>query len=300
MFRQKAELTTQQIVILVIIIASFAVILFLLFRLNFGGETDKELCHNSVVMRSNSIVPTDTIPLKCKTSYICISEDGSCESMTRPEIKKVKTKEEIFEVLADEMADCWWMFGGGKVDYIGDDWVDSDLYCSICSQIAFDNSVKEIGGLNSGSFNEEELYSYLEGTKIEEGGSTYIEYLHEGQKDKYVGEYKDIDLSKQHYVVMGIWSETNRLAAVGTGIGLIAGGLAAAKFTGGGSLVGVKVGIALIAGAAVGGAVVGGAGYYVGATFFGESGNQFLRPTILEANSEEFNALDCYEVSTLA
>ena len=60
------------------------------------------------------------------------------------ETKKVKTETEVYGILADEMADCWWMFGEGKVNYVGKDLPEKQLYCSICSQLAFDNSLEEI------------------------------------------------------------------------------------------------------------------------------------------------------------
>ena len=52
---KKGELTTHQLVGLIILIVSFAVILFLLFRLNLGETTNKEICHNSVIMKGKSI-----------------------------------------------------------------------------------------------------------------------------------------------------------------------------------------------------------------------------------------------------
>lgn len=49
---RKGELTTQQLVMLIILILSFAVILFFIFRLNLGGTTNKEICHDSVVKKN--------------------------------------------------------------------------------------------------------------------------------------------------------------------------------------------------------------------------------------------------------
>ena len=130
---QKGELTTQQLVVIIILITSFAILLFFLFRLNLTETTNKELCYNSVIMKGSSIFPGETIPLNCKRSYICLTSDGTCEKMTKPQLQKVKTKEETYKVLADEMADCWWMFGEGKINYIGEE-VIPDLYCSLCSK----------------------------------------------------------------------------------------------------------------------------------------------------------------------
>ena len=59
----RGELTTQQIVLLIILITSFTIILFFFFKLNLGEETDKELCHNSVVLKGS--LPSDLTSLNC-------------------------------------------------------------------------------------------------------------------------------------------------------------------------------------------------------------------------------------------
>jgi len=106
--KKKGEMTTQQIVTLVILIASFIVILFFILRLNLGEETEKDVCHNSVITRGSSIVPAASVPLDCKRTYVCITKDGTCENMTTKNEIKVKDKKEIFIALANELSDCWW------------------------------------------------------------------------------------------------------------------------------------------------------------------------------------------------
>src|SRR4030042_3079209 len=107
MKKKEGEITTQQIVLLIILLVSFIVILFFIFRLNIGKTSASEICHNSVVMRSNPI-SKDAIPLRCVRQYICLTKDGECASMTKPEIIKVESKEEIYQALAEQMANCWW------------------------------------------------------------------------------------------------------------------------------------------------------------------------------------------------
>jgi len=296
----RGEITTQQIVLLIILLVSFAVILFLLFRLNFGKETDSEICHNSVVTRGSSVIPADATPLKCSRTYICLTKDGSCEGMTKPEIKKVKTKEEIYGVLADEMANCWWMFGEGKVDYVGKDFFTRDNYCSICSQIAFDNSLKEIEGMGE-EINKDELYNYLSVTQISGKEINYAEYIF-GTNDintlknqVLVGEdgtettattFGTIDLNKQYFVIMGITSEiAGKGWKVAAGIGVAAAGF----FTGGATwtLAGTILGTLIMEyGDEIGAIIVPGNGIK----------NNFLAPTIQEANSESLKKFDCYEI----
>jgi len=285
----RGEMTTQQIVIFIILIASFAVLLFFLFRLNLGSETEKEICHNSVIVRGSSVVSTEAVPLDCKRSYVCITEDGSCESMTKPIEKKVKTKEDIYDVLAKEMVDCWWMFGEGKVNYVGEDLIPG-MYCSICSQIAFDNSVKEI--LEEGELDKEEFYNYLYLKNMTGSDETYLDYLGlEEYYNNFEEEFGIIDLDKQYYVLTGMNSDVSTWGYVAVG-GLIVGGIAFAPFTFGGSA-GFVAGTLL----AVGGGTVG---YFVAPVVQGEVGNRMISPSLIEVNSEEFEGLGCKKIVTIS
>jgi hypothetical protein len=148
---KKGEPSTGALVGIIILVLSFAILLILLFRVDLKKNIDKEICHNSVILKSTVIasqnVMKDVVPLKCKTQVLCLSKDGTCEDMVSPSIVKVKTKEEVYNILAEELASCWWMFGEGQIDYVGKEVLADKNYCSLCSQIAFDNSIKEIKDL---------------------------------------------------------------------------------------------------------------------------------------------------------
>ncbi|NCN51676.1 hypothetical protein GW931_01560 [archaeon] len=298
---KKGELTTQQIVILIILVVSFAVILFFIFRLNLGKETEQDICHNSVITRGKSILPTDTFPLQCKREYLCLSVDGSCEVMTKPDVIKVETKDEIYQALADQLAECWWMFGEGKVNYVGSE-VIPDLQCSICDMIAFDDSVKKEIFNGTGEFDKKELYNYLDKTKRADG-QTYLDYLNlRNFLSSYSGDYGKINLDKQYYSLMGITSDVSTwgwIWRIGAGAGLVAGGLALTPLTGGASGFGAA---ALLTGAkvAVAGGVVTGltGGVLVAAVVRGQSGNEYVPSWIVEVNSPEFKALNCDQILT--
>jgi len=303
MKNKRGELTTQHIVILIVLILSFTVILFLLFRLDLGGESEKEICHNSVVTRGSSIIPVDAVPLNCKREYICISGDGKCEDLVNPSVKKVKTLPEVYGVLADEMANCWWQFGEGKVNYVGDDFF-SDLYCSICSQISLDDSLENVEGFEGG-IDEREFYKYLEENEVSEGES-YLKYLFDldsvGQLEESMsqegGSFGNLDLDKQYFVMTGIFSEVGVwqwVLGAGATAGIVTAGIIAAPFTAGISTVAT---VSLIGGATIGG---GFAGEFIGTVVKGDGvKNGFLAPTLLEANSEEFEAFECEDILTRA
>ena len=297
MKKTRGEVTTQQIVLLTILLVSFIVILFLLFRLDIGKQSESEICHNSVVTRGSSVVPADAVPLKCSRTYVCITQDGSCESMTKPDIVKADTKEEVYNALAEEMADCWWMFGEGKVDYVGKD-MSKNLYCSICSQIVLDNSLEDIEGFD-GEIDQRDFYSSLEKMQMTDKGINYLEYLTSystfASFENYIntGEitFGTFQFDKPYFVMMGINSVVGVWKWVGVGAAGL--GLIAAPFTGGLSL-GIS---ALIIG---GGSVAGGVGgYFVGTAVKGDGiENEFLKPVIIEADSNSLGKFDCKDILT--
>jgi len=311
---KKAELTTQQIVILIVLIMSFVVILYFLFRLNLGESSEKEICHNSVVMKGNPVLSKGDVSLNCKKTYVCLTEDGSCEAMTNPNIKKVETLPEIYKVLADEMADCWWMFGEGKIDYVGDKVLKKN-YCSICTQLAFDESIKEsIEGIAEGKIDQDAFYDYLSETPMLKGGETYTEYFF-GTKDleslkadilnsennlKGIGTFGTINLDEQYFVIMGITTEIGNtykwLGGAAAGIGVVS------LFIPGINLVTSAIIFGAGAGTVVGGGTM--AGLFepkiAAITVKGDGiDNEFMTPIIIEAKSETFELLNCKDILTL-
>lgn len=171
----KGELTTQQIVLLIILITSFSIILFFFFKLNLGETTNKEICHNSVILKGKSIIKSGN--LDCRTNYLCISGGEDCEGINPTETIKVdpENKNEVLKAVVEEMADCWWMFGEGKVDYlgIGEDASGTNV-CAVCSIVKFDKTVQE--GLEEISY-EEFINSGL--IKQKDSQDTYLSYIYD-------------------------------------------------------------------------------------------------------------------------
>jgi len=321
---KKGELTTQQIITFIFLLAGFLTILFFLFRLDPGGETEKEICHNSVVMRGSPLVPTEAVPLKCSRNYVCISQDRSCEKMTKPELIKIKTEEEVYDVLAEKMADCWWMFGEGEINYVTATMTKNN-YCSICSQVFFDdslNGIKNESGMPAfpdGKISKDTFYKYLSEKTMPDKGITYSEYLLEtNDVDKLKEElsksatkelsFGTIKIGEPYFIVMGITSEVNTIgwalrgAAVG---GVLAVGVLTIVGTGG-----IAATAIIAASELVGGAVIGTGGAKISdmvspkieaITIDGKGiKNKFMIPTIQQANSNEFEALNCEEIITTA
>lgn len=298
---RKGEMTTEQIVILIVLIASFAVILFFISRLNLFSENEDNICHNSVVARGNvakiSGSTSNSIPLDCERSYICITSDKVCPNMQKPIVIKVKTKEDVYRALAEEMADCWWMFGEGKINYVGADMFDK-LYCSICDQIVFDASVKKI--FDSDNFSRVEFYNYLVKNNVSSGisYSKYFFNIDDFESFSGWGELGAINLDKPYYILTGMTSDISTLGwifNVGAGAAIGAAAIALIPFSGGTSA-GFYAALVVGAKAGVAGAITG--GIVVAPIVKGLSGNDFIPPSLIEIGSEEYDSLKCERIST--
>ena len=213
---KKGELTSQQIVIIVILIASFAILLFFFLMLNLRGETEKEICKNSIAMKNafSKAALGKVITPKCTTQSVCISMSGDCKQMTSDTVKiKVSSIEETYPKIAELMTDCYWMMGEGKIDLKGI--LNSGRPCAICSVISFDGKIREEiiamapkKGDNTVFVNK--LYNYLEENKIPGKEITYLSYLfgYSSIRDfaSYYNKiaekqlYFNMDPSKQHMI----------------------------------------------------------------------------------------------------
>lgn len=175
------ELTTQQLITIIILIVSFSVILFFIFRMNLQENvSNKEICRNSVVMAGNSLNPVTAKTLDCRTSYICVSGGEKCSGFSETDIieidltKTAEIKNQTMKAIADEMSDCWWMFGEGKVDFIPFDTNFMSYHCGICSVINFAPDVQKE---NPKGVSYKEFYDYLNQMKKDDVMS-YMIYLY--------------------------------------------------------------------------------------------------------------------------
>ncbi len=322
LYNKRAELTTQQIVMIIILVVSFAVILFFIFRLNFQSESIRDVCHNSVALRGNAALPgsTTTIPLNCRQSYVCVTADGTCDTYNAASNQwqkmssydyriVVKNEKELHSALAEEMASCWWMFGEGKVNYVGDELFENN-YCSICSQLRFDNSIKDKLFPN-GIIDKDDFYrKYLATEKMPGRDITYAQYLYgsndvnkllsgadEKSNQQVSGSFGSIDLNSNtdYIVIMGITNEISTIKWVALGIATGVGLAVVTIATGG---LGLVAGAILVAGAGTAGGI--GTYTFLAATVKGQSGNNYISPTIIPFPSNEFDSLSCEEIKTLA
>ena len=263
---KKGALEAKMLISIILLIAGFGIILFMYSQLNWTGNIDREVCHESVILRGTlpekSIISTkDVVPLKCKTRNICITSKlfgkGNCNEFGNEyntiRISKDKMEQEIKMTIAREMADCWSMMGEGKIKIFSRG-IKTKKSCSICSRIAFDNSIKE------NPTKIKEFGKYLINHKVPNKEISYWDFLSSGLDKKNYDSNTDVLSSDEKAI---IFVETGQTIApqfiadvlkagtgctlgakMGAGIGFIVpGGVATGGLVGcvGGAVIGIDL-----------------------------------------------------------
>lgn len=295
---KKGELTSKQLITIIILIVSFAIILVFLFTLDLKREINTESCRNSVILRGSEIGKTAS--LQCKTQDVCLTADGDCEQRGKDTVViKVENKQQMLDEVSDLLYDCWWQMGEGKVDYAPSGIGFEESYCAICNTIKVDESITTKEDLKK--IEMKELYLYMQSKKVPNGEVSYLYYLlklnsMESVRQSILGS-SQIDIYEQHLdltnpkgyaIITGVTKQGWGNTVLYAGVGAIAVGVIVISA---GTATPIIVGLS----AAVGSAVGGGAGYYVS-----NGDNKYLSPMVYSYDAEVIKNLDCKEFSTLS
>jgi len=181
---KKRGVTVQStIIVLIILIISAAILLLFLRGIPYNELAQKEACHQSAIFRSKEIIGLqpgqDLMPLNCKTSEITLGSSN---------------KERLKEEIANQMYDCWWMLGEGRLDFFSETmWREIGMFgtskagCVICSIIHFEDNLKE-------EPKKLDLLRYLDETKVPGKEFTYLEYFI-GQENTHLDPHLSIESS---------------------------------------------------------------------------------------------------------
>jgi len=262
------EMTSKMLVTIILLIVGFGIILMVYYQFDWTGDVDREVCHESVILRGTlpDILGTgskEVTPLKCKTRKICVTVEklfgkGACdtfgEKYVTEEISKDERNQEtnIKKLLADELADCWSMMGEGKIQVFEREVASSKKACVICSRIDFDDSVKvdKIEGLSN----------YLKEKKVPNKNSTYFQFLTNFKGEDYSLSPKEIDvLDMNEKAIIFSEQDGSKFSTFVNALGLgassaVIGGFAGAKIGFIGGPHGAAIGF--IAGAATGAFII--------------------------------------------
>ena len=185
----KRGLALSTIIGLIILILGFVILVFAFTQINWTGDINREVCHQSVIYRAT--LPAfagmkEYVPLKCQTQKICITSGlmgGKCKEFENIKgVSKVKVadREDIEKTIAQEIVSCWEMMGAGKVSIFNDWFVQTYGFgtitssCVICSRIAFDKVSLEKSGINVSEVN---VRDYMVTHRMPNKDVSYFVYL---------------------------------------------------------------------------------------------------------------------------
>jgi len=198
---RRAELTSIQIILLLLAIFGFVIVLAALFLVDLGGYSEDDICSLSVLTRATA--PTEiqgAVPLKCRTEKICIREgffgDACKEQFAGEEdvtyIRVSGTDEQkakkIEEISANAMYDCWNTMGRGKLDLFNS-FFGGQARCVICSRVAIDD---QFATENSKVMKNISVDEYLKDNLVPGQSLTYLQIF----TDRGVNSYSSFDQGK--------------------------------------------------------------------------------------------------------
>lgn len=209
MKEKKGTLTTKMLVTLILLIVSFVIIFYFLVMFDWTGRIDKEVCHQSVIYRAT--LPSFAglkgyVPLKCKTNKICITSGlvgGDCEEFENLKginKMKVKNEEQIEQILAREIVDCWRTMGEGKVQVFSQ-WM-ADTYgigkvgssCVICNRVAFDKESLQKADID---LDKVDVMNYMMTHAVPNQNISYYGYLSgKGGKISVKDDFRVVDIEE--------------------------------------------------------------------------------------------------------
>ena len=208
---RKGALTQQQIVRYLVLIVGFVVLLFFIFVLDLGAITNKEICRNSVILRDKATSIAGE--LDCRTNYLCVSGGEDCREIIATTKIKVdpEKREEIMKAIAEEMSDCWYMFGEGKINYglecAGPVCKEPEnRVCGLCSIVDFEDISQ-----GESPISYEEFYNYLKTTKKTDS-QTYLQYIYSENNLDFLSENyikNNFKLDKQYFILTAVSKSTS-------------------------------------------------------------------------------------------
>jgi len=183
---KKAVQTVLMGLIIILIVLIIMVLIVRTYNEKIGEQAAKDLCRVSVLSKSKTKAfgVEGGSYLNCPANYIEINKDGIFFNDEKDVNLKGKTKQEKEEIikrfLANQLYDCWYQFGEGKIDFLGD-WdvgIWGDKRCFPCAKIELKDNF--LTAFTYGDFEQ-----YLRDT-IYFKKSTYGDYMFPFYNNKFL------------------------------------------------------------------------------------------------------------------
>jgi hypothetical protein len=152
---KNGEITSTQLVTIIITLAGAIVIMLFLPTLLNEREVQREICYDSVALRAalpDSFGAKNLPSLKCTTRKVCLTDKafgkGDCvddfgekEKYETVRVSSNSRELEVNRFIARELASCWSMMGKGEWQIFTRE-ASEKKSCVVCTRIAFDAELK--------------------------------------------------------------------------------------------------------------------------------------------------------------
>jgi hypothetical protein len=169
---------------LLIGIVVVGIVLFFFSEYFFGQNLDRESCRQSLLLRSGNAVNAvkeiqENFDFKCRTDVVTID---------------FVDYDRAGRLIADKMAECWYLFGQGKMNLYGGQWWGSKVYCFNCARIYFTSDVRDSYAVTKNNWN----WNYYLGQLMNNTDITYGQYIYNLKKGESLGSnsFTNYDFAK--------------------------------------------------------------------------------------------------------
>jgi len=168
--------------------------------------SDVEKCRISAIAQSKTkVAGTSIISLKCPRRQLTFYDNRvvvNGKMMRKYDFDKLDD-ETVNKIIAEELRLCWYKMGEGEYDVFKQNIIAHDKVCVVCTEIDFDEDVKQEKFLG--------LVDYLEKETMPNSKLTYQKYLVKSQENMYVQLPGGIQVFWTQVITswLGIYGTTN-------------------------------------------------------------------------------------------
>ena len=220
---------------ILIFVGVISIVAILNYNELFLNKGESQACRSSIILSSasKSMADLDTIgsgeshfSMDCPRQELLIKKDQVVEN-------GIFNQKKFHKIFADELANCWYMVGEGKLDPFSD-WKNKDkTYCLICKTIVFDDSLREFMWSHAEDFDVAKLEASLGRARAEQkikenrlkylptdpafflrsqylstsngikSNITYFEYLYNEKPDLTPSELQEFQDNSDHLIAEG-------------------------------------------------------------------------------------------------
>ena len=139
---------------IVLFVALISIIVVVKYREDFLDKGDVQSCRSSILLSASSKKMASLTDIGSGESHFSINCPRQELVIKKKDVVKngVFDQKTLHKILADAMAECWYMVGEGKLDPFSDWDNKGKTYCLVCKTVVFDDKLNEFIGSHADDF----------------------------------------------------------------------------------------------------------------------------------------------------